>query len=169
MFHTPEWGFYMKTHESTAVLLLILERTAEKWHLLATLVTDSQAKQAAEGEWSLAEVLAHLRACAEVWSHSIVMMVAQSQPELAYIHPNTWMKTCRYAELPFAGAVQAFVIRRQELLYFLRGLDEHQWERTGRIKGREHSVYSQVRRMALHEEKHIIQIERLVTRIREVN
>ena len=108
-------------------------------------------------DWSLVEVLAHVRACADVWTYSIHTMLVENQPALPLIDERRWAKTLGYAALSFEASFTAFVVQRGELLRLLRGLTPDQWERTGQIEGRSHSVFSQARRMALHEVEHLQQ------------
>jgi hypothetical protein len=114
------------------------------------------------GEWPAAEVLGHLRACAELWSTSIYSMLVQEQPNLPDIHPRRWMKVRGYELLGFQASFEAFILQRQELLLVLRELPEKDWGRTAQIGERTHSVFSQVRRMALHEAEHCRQLEELL-------
>jgi hypothetical protein len=41
------------------------------------------------GEWSANDVLAHLRACADVWGGCIVTMLADDHPTLRAVNPRT--------------------------------------------------------------------------------
>jgi hypothetical protein len=111
--------------------------------------------------WTAVEMLAHLRACEELWSFSIYLMLAQDEPVLPRLEPRKWVKARRYAWLAFRHSFQAFVLQRQELLSVLRDLPFEAWEKTAIIDGRTHSVFSQVRRMALHEAEHCGQMEAL--------
>jgi hypothetical protein len=114
------------------------------------------------GEWSAAEVLGHLRACAEVWSTSIYTMLVQENPSLPDIHPRRWMKVRGYEILGFRTSFKAFVLQRNELQLVLRRLPDTDWGRTAQIGERTHSIFSQVRRMALHEAEHCRQLEKLL-------
>lgn len=120
------------------------------------------SRRPAERTWSAVEVLAHLRACDEVWSFSIYAMLAQDAPVLPLLDERRWAKTLRYADLGFVRSLQAFGLRRGELLHVLRQLPAESWQRSGVIEGRTHTVFSQVRRMALHEAEHCEQIETLL-------
>jgi hypothetical protein len=109
--------------------------------------------------WAAVEILAHLRACNELWSHSIYAMLASDNPELPDLDERRWAKTRRYASLDFHDCLQAFTLSRQELLHVLRALPAEAWGRTGLIAGRTHSVFSQSRRLAKHESEHCAQME----------
>ena len=112
-------------------------------------------------DWSLARLLAHLRAAAEVWGESIHAMLAQEQPEIPDVHPNARLKSAGYDKLEFHASLQVYAEQRQALLEALRSLPLEAWSRPATIRGRAHTVFSQVRRMALHEADHWEQIERL--------
>lgn len=109
--------------------------------------------------WSVQEILAHLRACADLWTFSIYAMLVADQPELADIHPRQWSKGLAKAEPGFQEAFQRFVLEREQLIRVLVGLAPEAWERSAQIGKRRHTVFSQVRRMALHEGEHCAQIE----------
>lgn len=110
------------------------------------------------GEWSPAEILAHLRSCADVWSYSMYAMLAVSEPHLADIHPRAWARASAYRRMPFITSFPAYVLQRVELLQALRPLKQSDWERGALIGRRRHTVFSQARRMALHEADHLEQI-----------
>jgi hypothetical protein len=112
--------------------------------------------------WSANQILAHLRGCADVWTHSIYAMLIEEVPELPNIAPRAWARRARYASRPFRDSFLAFSLQRQELLAVLRKLPAEEWDRTALIGGRVHSVFSQVRRMALHEEIHCEQLEQVL-------
>jgi hypothetical protein len=119
----------------------------------------------AAGEWSVIEVLAHLQACQEVWSYTIYAMLAFDQPTLALIHPRKWARIAGYERLSFHKCLQAFTLRREALLEALNRLDPTGWERQARIGNRVHSIFSQARRMALHEAGHCEQIENILAAV----
>lgn len=121
-------------------------------------------RSSGKGEWSAVQILAHLRACDDVWSHSIYAMLVQDNPRLPLLHPRQWAKVMPYVHLDFGLSLQAFTLKRRELLHVLDDLPEEGWARTAVIGNRTHSVFSQARRMALHEVEHCEQIESLMIR-----
>ena len=52
-------------------------------------------------EWSANEVLAHLRACADVWGGCISAILAEYHPTLRAVNPTTWIKATDYLEMKF--------------------------------------------------------------------
>lgn len=106
------------------------------------------------------EILAHLRSCADIWSYSIYAILAtRDQPILAQINAHKWTDSLGYTKIKFASSFQIFKINRSDLLRVLRTLPSESWDRTARIGDREHSIYSQARRMSLHEVSHCQELE----------
>ena len=117
----------------------------------------------APGEWSALEILNHLRACEEVWMHSVQAMLAHENPNLQEIHPRQWIKTrSPYTAQSFASGLQTFTLRREALLITLKALSWTDWARECRLDRKTHTVYSHVRRMVQHENTHCDQIDALL-------
>jgi hypothetical protein len=112
-------------------------------------------------EWSAVQILAHLRAGADVWGYSIYAMLTLDTPEMADIHPRAWDKMQAYAQLSFAENLQAFEIERRNLVRVLGKLSFAAWGREGRFIGKVnvHSIFSQTMRLASHELDHCQQLE----------
>jgi hypothetical protein len=136
-------------------------------NIVAGLSTDDLKWSPSSKDWSVVEILAHVRACADVWTYSIYTMLTEKQPTLPLIDERRWAKTLGYATLSFEVSMNAFTSQREDLLRTLRTLGTEQWERTCQIKGRNHSVFSQTRRMALHEAEHFPQFQALVNHLKE--
>lgn len=113
--------------------------------------------------WSVNDILAHLRACADLWTHSIYAMLAEKEPVLPDIDERKWAKAAGYADVPFSESFGGYLAQRQNLLRVLNGLPLTAWEKTAVISGRRHTVFTQVRRMAKHEEEHRRQIDNLLS------
>ena len=116
--------------------------------------------------WSVNDVLAHLRACADVWGDSIAAMLAGDQPRIKAINPRSLFDRTGYRELTFAECLQAFADQRVALLGELNALPESGWAASAVFYGMgspvERSVLSQSERMVLHERAHIDQIRRAI-------
>ena len=113
-------------------------------------------------DWSIVEILEHLRACAEIWSFSIYAMLTEDKPVLPLLDERRWTKAAGYATFEFQPAFQIFCLQRRELIAVLKQLDIETWARSANIEGRNHTVFSQARRMALHETEHLDQIQALL-------
>ena len=118
------------------------------------------------GVWSALEHMAHLRAAAELWTHSIYMMIMLDAPELAFVHPRQWMKKMGYTKLAFGENFAAYEIERRHLMRMLAGLSFEDWNRSCRFAGKVNTftIFGEVMRMALHEIDHLPQIEALCKR-----
>jgi DinB superfamily len=117
-------------------------------------------------EWSANEVLAHLRACADVWGNCIMTIIAEDRPTWRAVSPRTWIKQTDYPELEFRPSLCAFTTQRADLLAVLSPLPIDAWERSARVSavGRvlEPTVLSYAERLVVHERSHVKQIERIV-------
>jgi DinB family protein len=133
--------------------------------------TPQQIAQAAKGleevrlqfkpdrkSWSANDILAHLRSCADLWTHSIYAMLADDEPVFSDINERKWAKVTRYDELSFAESLQVFSLQRENLVRVLKALPFESWERSAIIFERKHTVFTQTRRMAKHEAEHCEQI-----------
>jgi hypothetical protein len=117
--------------------------------------------------WSANDILAHLRSCSDLWTHSIYAMLAENEPVFSDINERKWANITRYAELPFAESFQAFSLQRENLLRVLKALPFASWERSAIIFERRHTVFTQTRRMAKHEQVHWKQMKSLLLKKEE--
>jgi hypothetical protein len=126
---------------------------------------DLHRKPAADA-WSALEIVAHLRACAEVWGSSIERMLAEDHPTIRYVSPRGWIRKTDYLEQSFRDSLRAFSHRRTTLIATLRDLHPDEWSRrasfTGTTQGREATVLSYAVRIADHEVRHLSQLRRTV-------
>lgn len=112
--------------------------------------------------WSVNDILAHLRSCADLWTHSIYAMLAATEPVFSDVDERKWAKVTRYAELPFHESFQAYSLQRENLVRVLHALPLESWERSAILFERKHTVFMQTRRLAKHEPEHVEQIENLL-------
>jgi hypothetical protein len=117
--------------------------------------------------WSVNDILAHLRSCADLWTYSIYALLAEPEPIFSDINERKWAKVTRYAELPFDDSFQVFSMQRGNLLRILTALPFESWERSAIIFERKHTIFTQTRRMAKHEQEHCEQIESLLLNKKE--
>jgi len=118
------------------------------------------------GQWSARDVLAHLRACADMWGKYIALILNEDRPTFKAVNPTTWIKQTDYLEQEFQPMLQAFTIQRAELLDVLRPLPPEAWSRTATVTGagkpRERTVHTYAQWLANHEQSHMRQFERIV-------
>ena len=122
------------------------------------------------GEWSLNDVLAHLRACSDVWGDYIMKIIAEDRPTWRGINPRAWIKKTNYRELEFQPSLRPFANQRTVLLKVLEQLAPKEWSRTATVTGAGkplvRTVHTYAQWLARHERPHLKQIERIVNRMR---
>lgn len=121
-------------------VLSVLEETPQRLGVLADGMSEARLRRSpAPGEWSASEILAHLRACADVWSGAIETIVLTDHPTVRAVNPRTWIERTDYRRLPFEASMRSFAEQRVNLLAVLG--------RSRRTSGREaHSCSAVVRR-----------------------
>lgn len=129
-------------------------------------LTESQLRAPpTAGEWSVLEILAHLRACADVWGDCIATILQQDVPTIRAVNPRTWIERTDYFQQKFQPSLKAFTAQRMALLEELRGLSPEGWWRhatiTGAGKPLQRTVHSYAEWMAEHERSHVKQIKRI--------
>jgi len=122
------------------------------------------------GAWSATEVLAHMRACADVWGDCIAAILTQDHPTLRAVNPRTWITRTDYVNQDYGPALAAYTAQRSALLAVLEPLPPSAWTRgaavTGAGKPLERTVRFYAQWLATHERPHVKQIERTVWTIR---
>jgi hypothetical protein len=121
-------------------------------------------RQPAPDAWSARDILAHLRACAEVWGRSIDRMLTEDHPTIRYVSPRGWIKKTNYLQQSFDELLRDFSQERGALVQTLGALDRAGWARgatfTGTTLGRAGTVLGYARRIADHEMHHLDQFRR---------
>jgi hypothetical protein len=153
---------------TTQQVLTLLAATPPRLAALTASLAPAQLKTSPNlDEWSANEVLAHVRACADVWGGAIAAIIAQDRPTLRAVNPRTWIKRTDYLEQEFHSSLEAFTAQRSTLLAVLEPLPAEGWSRAATVLGGgrplELTVLSYAQRLARHERPHIKQIERIVT------
>lgn len=148
-------------------ILSILRDTPGRISGLTGDLTEARLHAAPEpGEWSVAEIVAHLRSCADVWGEAIEMIAVTDHPTIRAVSPTTWIKATDYRELAFASSLQAFSKQRDQLLALLAQLPDQGWSRSATVLGGgrplEITVHSYANRLARHERTHWRQVAKTV-------
>lgn len=148
-------------------VLALLATTPPRLTALTAGLSPAQLRTAPHsGEWSANDVLAHLRACADVWGDCIAAIIARDRPTLRAINPRTWIERTDYLDLAFQPSLGAFAAQRAELLAVLEPLPPVGWSRaaavTGAGKPLQRTVLSYAQWLARHERPHVKQIERII-------
>ena len=130
--------------------------------------SDRLRRRPSPGEWSANEVLAHLRACADMWGGYIDRILDEDHPTFRAMNPRRWIERTDYRELDFHRSRRAFATQRTALLGRLRSLAPAGWSRSATVTGagraRERTVYEYAEWLVNHERSHIKQMEALAAR-----
>ena len=148
-------------------ILSVLRETPGHLKCLTGNLTEAKLHAAPEpGEWSVTEIAAHLRSCADVWGRVIETIALTDHPTIRAVNPRTWIKSTDYPELAFASSLQAFSTQRDQLLALLGDLPDQGWSRSATVLGGgsplELTVHSYANRLARHERTHWRQVAKTV-------
>lgn len=148
------------------VLTRLTEQPKEIAALTAGVPRARLHRSPSRGEWSLNDVLAHLRSCGDMWGKYIATIIDEDRPTIRAMNPTTWIKSTDYPELQFAPSFRAFTKQRAELLALLRPLPKAAWSRSATVTGagrpRERTVLEYAQWLATHERSHVKHIARIV-------
>ncbi|MEK6207396.1 MAG: DinB family protein [Chloroflexota bacterium] len=152
---------------TTEQVLTLLEATPSRIAALTAGLAPARLRKANQrDEWSANDVLAHLRACADMWGNCIVATIAEDKPTLRAVNPRTWIKQTNYLELEFRPSFRSFAKQRADLLAVLKPLPAKGWSRSATVTGAgavlQRTVLFYAQWLARHERSHIKQIDRIV-------
>ena len=117
------------------------------------------------GEWSPAEILAHVRASHAILEPRLLYILVRDNPPLPAYDDRRWAEVARFAALPITASLETMSLQRKELVFALRGVPASGWDRTGahEVDGPV-SLYQLSRRIADHDDEHCAQIEEIGAR-----
>ena len=152
---------------TTEQVLTLLAETPPRLAALTAGLSPAQLQTPPSPDgWSANDVLAHLRACADVWGNCIVAMIAEDTPTLRAVNPRTWINKTDYLELEFRPSLRSFATQRADLLAVLSSLPPEGWSRAATVTGAgkvlERTVLFYALWLARHERPHVKQVERIV-------
>jgi hypothetical protein len=156
-----------------ATILTILSETPPRLATLTAGLPPAHLHTAPSvGAWSANEVLAHLRACQDVWGgYYIATILAQDNPTIKAINPRTWIQQTDYLKQEFQAALRAFTEQRGKLLAVLEPLSPEDWLRTNTLIGAgkppQQTLLSYADGLARHERAHLKQIERTLNALQQ--
>ena len=161
-----------KTPLSPVEVVSLLRENPEQISSVTTGLTPTQLRKRPEPDaWSLTDILAHLRACADVWGDCIATMLAEEHSTIRAINPRSWIKRTDYRDLDFAPSFAAFTDQRNNLLARLDALSVEQWERSAIITGAgaplTRTVHFYAQWLARHERSHMKEIARVTAAVRQ--
>jgi uncharacterized damage-inducible protein DinB len=140
-----------------------LRKTPTHFKRAADGLSDAQLRRPpAKGEWSIVELLAHLRGCADVQGGWITRILGEDTPSIRYHSPRTGMRKTDYVNPDFHETLRGFTQQRNALVKTLSALSEREWSRhaafTGTTPGWTRTVFEAAHGIAVHEHAHFAQI-----------
>jgi hypothetical protein len=116
-------------------------------------------------EWPAAQLFAHIRASDDVLAYRTYLILSQDHPLYHDIDERAWESAVRYVDVPFAASMQAFALRRAELVQMLRRASDADWGRAGQHEQRgEQTLWTVASYLSEHEEEHVAQVQSLARR-----
>jgi hypothetical protein len=156
------------TPDHIQMILTILEENPERIEKIQVKINSKKWNLRPEkNSWSAMEILLHLCACADIWGTSILKMLVFDEPKIIDLSPRKWEKIANYSAKTFQDLLVDYKMQRQHLLFHLYNLNLEDWSRSGWISERRHTIFSQCRRMALHERSHMAQFQELIQKFNE--
>jgi hypothetical protein len=159
------------TSLTTEQVLTLLAKTPQRIAALTASLTLTQLHtKPSLDEWSANDVLAHLRACADVWGNCMMGIIAEDKPTLRAVNPLTWIKKTDFLELEFRPSLHSFTTQRADLMAVLEPLPLEGWARSATVTGAgkvlERTVLFYGQWLAGHERQHVKQVEHIVNIMR---
>jgi hypothetical protein len=153
---------------------VLIDRLEASPALFAGVMSRLEAADSVEaldpGDWSAAQVLAHVRASQDIIEPRILAILARDNPPLSTFDDRAWADVGRYAFVPVTEARDSMRTRRRDLIRALRALGPEEWQRTGQHEVRGPiSVLDIARNLGEHEDEHLEQIARISTAYADAN
>jgi uncharacterized damage-inducible protein DinB len=149
--------------EEIGALLEALGETAARLQALARVPEERWRRRPADGGWSAAQTLAHLRAGDDIVAPRLLQVLVRDEPPLPAFDERRWQDTAAYDTWPPRELIAAFAARRAELVAALRRRPAVDWERAGlhETAGRQ-TLREIARALVAHEREHLETIPRLL-------
>lgn len=150
------------SHQFDGLLKRLSDAPARIAGAVARLSDTDKHLTPSNGEWSAAEILAHLRASDDILGHRLYAILTRDHPVLPAYDERRWAEIACYAQADFELSLKAFMLRRAELVSMLRQVAIKDWQRLGihEEKGAV-SLFQVVTALMEHEEQHCAQLEAL--------
>jgi hypothetical protein len=134
-------------------LIDALKSTGETLKGLLSQVSVAQAKSAKGGDenWSVVEVICHLRDAEEISLQRMQTMRDQDRPKITGYDQEALARERNYNETNLYAALNAFIVFRERRIAALSALSSEEWERSG-----EHNEFGRITIFAhtLHKVSH---------------
>jgi hypothetical protein len=146
--------------EKAALIARVLRGPGQVSRIFSMLTDEQLRAPLAPGEWSPADVLAHLRAADDIQSIRAYMILTREEPPLPAFDERAWAEVAGYLTLHSRASLDIYFRRRVELAHMLRGTSPASFNRAGMHEtlGRL-TLQALLENLASHEEEHVAQLE----------
>jgi hypothetical protein len=144
-------------------LINALRATPDTLTALLTGISHEQARSATGGDenWSVVEVLCHLRDTEDFSIQRVTLMRDQNNPDLQPFNQEKLAVERNYAAEDMHAALFTFIRSRRQLVAILEGLPAESWERSGNhLEAGQIDIFSYFIHIAAHDAIHCAQIAR---------
>ena len=87
---------YVLVYDTKLTIDQVLTHLTEQPKVITALTADLSRtrlhRSPSRGEWSLNDVLAHLRSCGDTWGKYMATIIAEDRPTIRAMKPTTWIK-----------------------------------------------------------------------------
>lgn len=143
----------LQVYRSTPVTLSILIRD----------VPEDVLRDSGDGEWSIIDVVCHLRDAEERTLARVRRMCEENRPRLEAYDPAELARASGYRDQALDAALSAFIDARAQHAAFLESADESWWARVGiHEEVGAISVQQLTSHLAAHDAIHLAQISRRI-------
>jgi uncharacterized damage-inducible protein DinB len=155
----PSKGKLASRLEIIEALRLLPERVSEE---VKGLSEEELRFRPGEGQWSLKEVIGHLRDFAEIDHDRLCRMITQERPLLVGYDQEALVRERNYQEADLQVVLEELASCRRETVQVLTELVDASWTRTGRHQERgTFSIRQHVEHLVRHEAMHLEHIRAL--------
>ncbi|MBI2886809.1 MAG: DinB family protein [Chloroflexi bacterium] len=147
----------------TQRMIPILGGMPSKVYGLVAQLTEAQlAWRPAENEWSIKEVLCHLRDAAEVYGLRLRRIAMEENPFLPAFDQDAYARDRDYQAEIAPAALMTYAQHRQATCDLLRALPQEGWSRAGvHEEAGQMTLREMAERVVNHELEHLEQLRRL--------
>jgi hypothetical protein len=135
---------------------------------LLSKVSEEQARSARGGDenWSVVEVVCHLRDAEEFTIQRVESMRDQNNPQIIGYDQKALARERKYNQADLNSALTAFIKLREHLITSLSALASADWERGGEHNENGHmTIFSYILHIVSHDAIHCAQIARQLSAI----
>ena len=129
--------------------------------LTDTMSADAMRSSPAVGEWSVADIIGHIRAADAIWRTRVLLALVHDGISAPDVDERALQSVLESSGLGLAIQVTSFALGRSELVGILRALSDDEWTRTCRhATAGAMSVFDACAALEAHELEHLEQLRR---------